>query len=175
MPLTLKLSATSVLDSSAEVIALGVTESPLDKQKALVALDAALKNKLLAHAAKSKFTGGNGQILDVPTLGLVAAGRVVLIGMGKSKRGPDAPSLRAFAAAAARQAISAASLAIQLPEKAAGAPLLLSTVTVLPRRTVCTRRITGSSPRTGKISSRTVPTNSSSPARVSVSTYSRAP
>jgi leucyl aminopeptidase len=124
MPLTLKLSSASVLDSSAEVIAVAVTESPLDKQKGLVALDEALQKKLFTHAARAKFTGGSGQVLDVPSFGLLPAARVVLVGMGKLKRGPDAPALRAFAATAARQAVSASSLALALPEKTAGAPLL---------------------------------------------------
>jgi leucyl aminopeptidase len=124
MPLTLKLSSGSVLESSAEVIAVAVTESPLDKQKGLVALDEALQKKLFAHATRAKFTGGSGQILDVPSFGLLPTSRVVLVGMGKLKRGADAAALRAFAATAARQAISAASLALALPEKTAGAPLL---------------------------------------------------
>jgi leucyl aminopeptidase len=124
MPLALKLSSSSLLDSASEVIALGVPESPLDKQKALLSLDAALQNKLLAHAARVKFTGAIGQVLDVATLGQLPATRVVLIGMGKARRGLDAPALRALAASAARQAISATSLSLMLPEKAAGAPLL---------------------------------------------------
>lgn len=120
MPVNLKLTSSSLLDSSAEVIALGVTESPLEKQKGLQALDEALQKKLLAHAARVKFTGASGQVLDVPTLGLLASGRVVLIGMGKVRRGIGPASLRAFAAGAARQAASAASLCLQLPEKVAG-------------------------------------------------------
>jgi leucyl aminopeptidase len=123
MPLTLKLSSSSLLDSSAEVIAIGVTESALEKQKALVALDAALKAQLLPHAARAKFTGATGQLLDMPTLGQLPAARLVLIGMGKSKR-IDAPALRALGALAARQAISAASLCLLLPEKAVGPELL---------------------------------------------------
>ena len=124
MPLTLKLSSSSLLDSATEVIALGVTESALDKQKALVALDEALQKKLLGHAARTKFTGASGQVLDVPTLGQLPAARIVLIGMGKVRRASDAPALRTLAASAARQAINAASLSLLLPEKVAGAPAL---------------------------------------------------
>jgi leucyl aminopeptidase len=120
MPLTIKLSSSSVLDSSAEVIAVGVTEGPLEKQKALAALDAALHEQLFTHAARAKFTGGSGQVLDIPSWGHLPAARVVLIGMGKVKRGVDAAALRSLAAVASRQAISAASLALALPEKAAG-------------------------------------------------------
>lgn len=120
MPLTIKLSSTSVLDSPAEVIAIGVTEAALDKQKALVALDEALHEQLFVHAARAKFTGASGQVLDLPSWGHVAASRVVLVGMGKIKRGVDAATLRALAATAARQAISAASLALALPDKVAG-------------------------------------------------------
>jgi len=127
MPLTLKLSTSTLLETSAEVIALGVAELPLEKQKALVALDAALQHKLFPHIARAKFTGGPGQILDVPTWGYLPAGRVALIGMGKPKKGVDAPALRALAATASRQAISCASLALVLPDKTSG-PVALRAV-----------------------------------------------
>jgi leucyl aminopeptidase len=124
MPLVLKLSSSSLLESASEVIAVGVTESALNKQKVLVALDEALQKKLLGHAARTKFTGASGQIMDLPTLGQLPAARVVLIGMGKVKRASDGPALRTLAACAARQAISAASLTLLLPEKVSGAPAL---------------------------------------------------
>jgi leucyl aminopeptidase len=124
MPLSLKLSSRTLLESDSEVIALGVTESPFDKQRALVQLDEALSKKLLAHAARMKFTGGIGQILDVPTFGQLPSARVVLVGLGKVKRGLDAAALRSLAATAARQAISAATLGLFLPEKTAGVEAL---------------------------------------------------
>jgi leucyl aminopeptidase len=124
MPISLKLSSSTLRDSDSEVIALGVTESPFDKQKALVVLDEALAKKLLVHAARVKFTGGSGQILDVPTLGQLPASRVVLVGLGKVRRGLGVADLRAYAATAARQAISAGSLRLFLPEKTAGAESL---------------------------------------------------
>jgi leucyl aminopeptidase len=124
MPLSLKLSSSTLLDSASEVIALGVTESPFDKQKGLRELDEALSKKLLAHAARVKFTGGNGQILDVPTLGQLPSSRVVLVGLGKVRRGLGLADLRAYAATAARQAITASSLSLFLPDKAAGAESL---------------------------------------------------
>ena len=124
MPLSLKLSSRTLLECDSEVIALGVTESPFDKQKALVQLDEALSKKLLAHAARMKFTGGNGQILDVATLGQLPSSRVVLVGLGKARRGLDAAALRSFAATAARQALSANSLGVFLPDKTAGAETL---------------------------------------------------
>src|SRR5688572_2036342 len=120
MPLTVKLSSSSVLDSSAEVIAVGVTEAALEKQKALVALNAALHEQLFVHIGRAKFTGASGQVLDIPTWGHLPAARLVLIGMGKIRGSVDAVALRALAAAASRQALSAASLALALPEKAVG-------------------------------------------------------
>jgi len=121
MPLSLEITSRTLLDCDSEVVALGVTESPLDKQKALVQLDEALDKKLLPHAARMKFTGGSGQILEIVTLGKLPSSRVVLVGLGKVRgRGLDAAGLRAFAATAARQALSAASLGLSLPEKAAG-------------------------------------------------------
>src|SRR6185295_9424141 len=89
MPLTLKLSSSSVLDSPAEVIAVGVTEGALEKQKALIALDEALHEQLFVHATRAKFTGASGQVLDIPSWGHVAAAHILLIGMGKIKRGVD--------------------------------------------------------------------------------------
>ena len=114
MPLTVKLSSSSVLDCSAEVVAVGVTEAALEKQKALVALDAALHEQLFVHVARAKFTGASGQVLDIPTWGHLPAARLVLVGMGKIKGSIDAAALRALAAAASRQALSAASLALAL-------------------------------------------------------------
>jgi leucyl aminopeptidase len=124
MPLSLKLSSRTLLECDSEVIALGVMESPFDKQKALVQLDEALSKKLLPHAGRAKFTGGVGQVLDVPTLGQLPAGRVVLVGLGKAKRGNDLATLRTLAATAARQAISAASLGLFPPDKTSGAEAL---------------------------------------------------
>src|SRR5690349_8078347 len=122
MPISLKLSSRTLLDCDSEVIALGVTESPFDKQKALGVLDEALGKKLLSHAARMKFTGGGGQILDVPTFGQLPAGRVVLVGLGKPRRGgTDLATLRSLAATAARQALTATSLGLFLPDKVAGA------------------------------------------------------
>jgi leucyl aminopeptidase len=120
MPLSLKLSSRTLLECDSEVIALGVTEAPFDKQKALVQLDEALSKKLLAHAGRVKFTGGIGQVLDVPTFGQLPAARVVLVGLGKPKRGSEPATLRALAATAARQAISASSLGLFPPDKTSG-------------------------------------------------------
>jgi leucyl aminopeptidase len=124
MPISLKLSSRTLLECDSEVIALGVTESPFDKQKALGVLDEALGKKLLPHAARMKFTGGGGQILDVPTFGQLPAGRVVLVGLGKPRRGTDLATLRSLAATAARQALTATSLGLFLPDKVAGAESL---------------------------------------------------
>lgn len=120
MPLTVKLSSSAVLDSSAEVIAVGVTEAALEKQKALVALDTALHEQLFVHAGRAKFTGASGQVLDIPTWGHLPAARLLLIGMGKIKGSIGAAALRTLAATASRQALSAASLALALPEKVSG-------------------------------------------------------
>ena len=120
MPLSLEITSRTLLDCDSEVVALGVTEAPLDKQKALVQLDEALGKQLLPHAARVKFTGGSGQLLEVLTLGKLPSTRVLLVGLGKVRgRGLDAAGLRVFAATAARQAISAASLGLVLPDKAA--------------------------------------------------------
>jgi leucyl aminopeptidase len=116
MPLTIKISSTPLAESTAEVIALGVTESPFDKQKALVALDVALKNALLPHAEHLKFKGAIGQVVDVPTLGHLPSKRVVLVGLGKRRTLAPA-DLRVLAATAGRAANGVASLSLLLPDK----------------------------------------------------------
>lgn len=117
MPLSFKISSTPLVESRAEVVALGVTESPLDKQKSLVALDAALGRALLPHAEHAKFKGAAGQVLEVPSLGLLGAKRVALIGLGKRRTiGPG--EARVLAATAARVASSSGTLGLQLPERA---------------------------------------------------------
>jgi leucyl aminopeptidase len=122
MPLTIKISSTPLLESSADVIALGVAESPFDKQKLLMALDSALQQSLLPHAEHIKFKGSVGQILDIPTLGRLPSKRVVLIGLGK-RRALAPGDLRVLAASAARAANGVESLSLALPEKANAAAL----------------------------------------------------
>lgn len=115
MPLNVKLSATTVLKSKAEVIALGVFESALAKQPLLAELHSALGSRLLGEADQAKFKGARGQVLQLPTLGLVPAKRLVLVGLGPSRAATNPAVVREFGACAARAAISYRSLCLQCP------------------------------------------------------------
>lgn len=123
MPLPVKLSAISLLDSEAEVIALGVMEAPFEKQKGLAALNKALGESLFDFAHSSRFKGKTGQVLDVPTLGQIGAQRLLLIGLGAGRKPSDA-ALRVLAATAARRCRPCETLSLSLPEKVAGAESL---------------------------------------------------
>ncbi len=124
MALTIQLSGGDPTEANADVLALGVTEEPFEKQKALSALDAALGGQLSALATRSDFRGRAETVLDVATLGRLPAARVVLIGIGPRRTLDDA-SARALAAVAARCAngARARTLALALPEKLSGVAL----------------------------------------------------
>jgi leucyl aminopeptidase len=86
------------------------------------ALDAALGGALLAAARAERFEGKPGQELQLPTLGRAAAGRVVLVGLGRRDGAPGPgrdgfEALRAAAGKAARIAAKAGarSLAVAVP------------------------------------------------------------
>jgi leucyl aminopeptidase len=104
--------------ASEEVLALLVLEGGFDKQRAFVALDRSLGGALAAHVEAVQFRGRPDEVLDVPTLGRLAAKRLVLVG-GGPRRGFDAGRLRAAAANAARAAINATSLAFVAGEQLA--------------------------------------------------------
>lgn len=123
MPLTVKLSATTILESKAEVIALGVYQSTLAKQRPLSALHGALGSRLLGEAEQAKFKGARGQLLQLPTLGLLPAKRVVLVGLGPSRSASDPAVVREFGALAARAALSYRSVCLQYPSELAAEAL----------------------------------------------------
>ncbi len=125
MPLDIQLSAQNPTEVAADVLALCVTEGALEKQKALVAVDQALGGALFAQAKRADFAGKPEQLLDLPTLGKLKAGRVLLVGVGHARRREDSTT-RAFAAVAARAAngCNAQSLTLALPERLSGAPAM---------------------------------------------------
>jgi leucyl aminopeptidase len=122
MPLALQLSAAAATTITADVLALCVTQSGLEKQRTLTAVDTALGGALMAQAKRAEFEGKPDQLLEIPTLGMLPAGRVLLVGVGPARRRDDS-SVRVFAACAARAASgsSSKSLALALPERVAGA------------------------------------------------------
>lgn len=118
MALTIQLSGGDAAQAKVDVLAVGVTDDPLDKQKAFASLDETLGGQLATLAARADFRGRSDTVLDVATLGRLPADRVVLVGLGARKAYDDAAA-RSFAATAARCAASgkARSLALALPEK----------------------------------------------------------
>jgi leucyl aminopeptidase len=115
--MNIQLVSSELNTINVDVLAVGVLEGALEKQKALRPLDDAFEGALLAQAARMEFTGKAEQVLDLPSLGRVPAKRVLLIGLG-SKREVTPTALRTYAALAARIASSGTnkSLALLVPE-----------------------------------------------------------
>ena len=109
MPISVDIESGDYATTKAEVLAVLLTEGGFDKQKAFAHLDHALGGALAAHVTAQQWKGRAEEVLDVPTLGRLAARRLVLVGAGP-KRGFDAARLRAAAAVAARAAIGSTSL-----------------------------------------------------------------
>ncbi len=120
MTLTIKTATSPFLESNAEVVAVGVSDSPFAKQKQLAALGTALGPALLAFIEEKKFKGKKDQVLELPMLGQLPCSRLLLVGLGGGRK-VELPALRSFAALAARRAASNDTLALVLPERTAGA------------------------------------------------------
>src|SRR5271166_4078294 len=116
MPIDIQVRTGSPVDVTGDVLVVGVLQIA-DKGGALPPslrpLDAALGGALSKVMAKEEFTGKRDQSLSIPTLGRMAADKLVLLGLGE-RRKLGAPALRMFAAKAARTANTekATSLAI---------------------------------------------------------------
>jgi len=119
MPIDIQVRTGSPVDVTGDVLVVGVLQIA-DKGGALPPslrpLDAALGGALSKVMAKEEFTGKRDQSLSIPTLGRMAADKLVLLGLGE-RRKLGAPALRMFAAKAARTANTekATSLAIVVP------------------------------------------------------------
>lgn len=124
MPLQIQLSTGDPFAAEVDLLIVAVTQTPLERQKAFADLDAALDGALAALAKKADFQGKHEQVLELPSLRLLPAGRVALIGVGP-KRELDLARLRAYVATGARMASTGnhRSAALLLPEKAGVDPL----------------------------------------------------
>jgi leucyl aminopeptidase len=111
MAVSIDIASGDFVGGAAEIIAVLVTEGGYEKQKAFVHLDQALGGALAAHVAAAQFKGRLDDVLDIPTLGRLAARRLLLVGVGP-KRGLDGTRLRAATATATRAAQNAPSLAL---------------------------------------------------------------
>ncbi len=120
----IQLSAGEIQHAEADLLAVPVSQGPLEKQKIFVILDEALGGALTKLAAQQDFQGKADQALEVVTLGKLPASRVALVGIGP-RRGMSEANYRVYAACAARiaNALQARSLALALPEKVSGGAL----------------------------------------------------
>jgi leucyl aminopeptidase len=107
----------------ADALALPVFEEDLRGGPALRALDGLLGGALLAAARAERFEGKSGQELQLPTLGRVRAGRVLLVGLGRrdgalrrmQRDGFEPLRVAAGKAARAASKAGARSLGVALP------------------------------------------------------------
>jgi leucyl aminopeptidase len=129
--IAVKITGAGALDVAADLAVLPVFEGELAGRAPplLAALDAALDGHVGALAKAERFEGKVDQQLSVPTLGRVAARRVLLLGMGPRAKANGAwerdgfEALRVAAGKAARAATAAGASAVvfALPELANGA------------------------------------------------------
>ncbi len=120
----IELAVSDVSRVDADILVIPVAEGVLAKQRSFAALDQALGGAVGRLAAAEEFQGKAEQTMDLVTLGKLRAPRVVLVGIGH-RRGADPAALRSYAAVAARaaNAAKARSMALELPDRTAGADL----------------------------------------------------
>ena len=119
MPLEMQLRSASPMDLEADLLVVGVLQTtgktaglPLP----LKPLDTALGGTLAKLVERDDFSGKRDQSIALPTLGLLKAERLLVLGLGE-RRDLDAFQVRTFAAKAARSANvdKAKTLALFLP------------------------------------------------------------
>jgi|HubBroStandDraft_1064217.scaffolds.fasta_scaffold02930_5 leucyl aminopeptidase len=119
MPIEIQVRTESPVLVAADVVVVGVLQAA-DKGGALPPslrpLEVALGGALSKVMAKEEFTGKRDQALSIATLGRMAAGKLVLLGLGE-RRKLGAAEMRSFAARAARtgNAEKATSIAVVVP------------------------------------------------------------
>lgn len=121
MPLKIQQSATSPIETTADVVTIAVYAGATIKDEPLGALDRALDGGLGKLLQRAEFKGKKEQVVDFPTLGKLPASRVIIFGLGARDGVTDA-DLRAYAAKAARSANDgkATSLALGIPDGIGG-------------------------------------------------------
>ncbi len=111
MSLEIRIESGDFATSAADALAVLVSEGGFEKQPAFAHLDKALGGALAAHVSEANYRGRVDEVLDVPTLGRIAARRVILVGTGKRKVLSGA-RLRSSVATATRAALNTTSFAI---------------------------------------------------------------
>lgn len=124
MPLKIQLASADALETTADVVAVAVHAGASVKEGPLAALDRALGGGLAKLVLQEDFKGKKDQLLELSTLGRLAASRLLVVGLGPREKLTDA-DLRTYAARVARAANNgkATSLALTVPEGISGARL----------------------------------------------------
>lgn len=124
MPLKIQLSPGEPTTATADVLAIPVFQGNLEKQKLLSTLDESFDGALSPLLSKAEFQGKFEQLFELPTLGKLPAGRLLLFGCGQKRDLAD-PQLRNLMASVARSAgsLGAKRLALLVPERSGGEPL----------------------------------------------------
>jgi leucyl aminopeptidase len=114
--MNLALETRGPLDARADVLVLGRYADPTRPAPEVVALDKKLDGLLSTVLATEKFEGKAGQVAHFYTGGKIAAGRVMVVGLGPKKSG-DAESVRRATSTGARRAreLGAQSIAVFMP------------------------------------------------------------
>lgn len=121
MPLKIQQTASTAIETSADIAAIAVYAGATIKAEPLAALDRALDGGLGKLLERADFSGKKDQMVEFPTFGKLPAARVIILGLGDAEKVTDA-DLRAYAAKAARAANDgkAKSLALGVPDGVAG-------------------------------------------------------
>ncbi len=122
MPIKVSLSSSDPLDVAADLVIIGVPEGASDRDGVLERLAQALGPTFTKAVKRDEFTGKKDQMLDLPTVGVLKADRVLVVGLGKTSPLTEV-EVRLLAAKGARfaTAAKATSLVIGLPDGVKGA------------------------------------------------------
>jgi leucyl aminopeptidase len=124
MTLKITLASGAIEQIRADVLVVPVASSKLASDPNIELLDLELGGQLRALAKRAEFVGRADQSFEMPTLGRIAATRLLLLGTGEQGV-PEEAKLRHLAAVAARSStgLGAADLALVIPWKLEAAAL----------------------------------------------------
>lgn len=122
MAIRVELASTEATQANVGALIVPVYAGGLERQKHFTHIDGALDGALSSHVTDAEFKAGPNQVLDFPTAGKLAAGRVILVGLGPKKGHSDA-TLRHAVGAGVRAALNVTKLALVLPDGVNGETL----------------------------------------------------
>ncbi len=121
MPISISLSAADASEKQSDALIVPVHKGEFAENVRLEEIDAPLEGHLFNLVQQSKFQASIDQVLDVPTLGQLPAGRIILVGMG-TEDALDETALRRAVAVGVRESVGhdAKSVAVVLPDGVGG-------------------------------------------------------